>query len=195
MICSYFILVELSYETIREDIYSFHGKIRLLGSFSLNKGCDSRVVEESDASFPHTQKKESDSSFPHTHKKDSDSSFPHTQKKESDSSFPHTQKNESDSSLPHTHKKESSSKTKQQDAEFPLGIQQFLWRGTTLKNTDWITGIVVYTGKYCRILRTANLRRLKYSQLLQMYNKHAIVLACTQVGFLYCSTSQQQEMR
>lgn len=68
--------------------------------------------------------------------------------------------------------------------DFPVSINQFLWRGTTLSNTEWIVGLVVYTGRHTRIFRNTKSRRLKYSQLLKTYNKHALVLAGTQ--FLLC---------
>lgn len=63
-----------------------------------------------------------------------------------------------------------------------LDINQFLWRGATLQNTDWIYGVVVYAGHQTRIFKNSRSRVLKYSRLLKTYNKHAIFLACTQVS-------------
>lgn len=65
--------------------------------------------------------------------------------------------------------------------DFPININQFLWRGASLQNTDWIYGLVVYTGHNTRIFKNSKSRVLKYSKLLKTYNKHAIFLACTQV--------------
>lgn len=66
--------------------------------------------------------------------------------------------------------------------DFPVNINQFLWRGASLSNTEWVIGIVVYTGHNTRIFKNTKCRVLKYSKLLKTYNKHAIVLACTQVS-------------
>lgn len=42
-----------------------------------------------------------------------------------------------------------------------LGIKEFLLRGAQLKNTRWIVGIVVYTGKDSKLLQNAKAAPLK----------------------------------
>lgn len=36
------------------------------------------------------------------------------------------------------------------------GVDQFLYRGTRLKNTKWIYGLVAYTGRNTRIIMNSN---------------------------------------
>ncbi|CBZ55853.1 putative P-type ATPase [Neospora caninum Liverpool] len=67
---------------------------------------------------------------------------------------------------------------------FSVDISQFLWRGSTVRNTAWAYGVVLYTGQHTRIMKNTRTRELKYSRLQVYYNQHALLLAIAQ--FLLC---------
>eukprot|EP01054_Gregarina_sp_Poly1_P002111 Gregarina_sp_Poly_1__2110@NODE_155_length_12405_cov_134_674339_g137_i0_p4_GENE_NODE_155_length_12405_cov_134_674339_g137_i0NODE_155_length_12405_cov_134_674339_g137_i0_p4_ORF_typecomplete_len403_score51_23E1E2_ATPase/PF00122_20/9_1e21PhoLip_ATPase_N/PF16209_5/1_6e16_NODE_155_length_12405_cov_134_674339_g137_i076168824 len=62
-----------------------------------------------------------------------------------------------------------------------LNVSQFMWRGATLINTQWIAGIAVYTGHETRIFRNTRARATKYSGLMKSYNYNAVSLLVMQV--------------
>ena len=39
--------------------------------------------------------------------------------------------------------------------EFPLDAKNLLLKGAKLRNTDWIIGIVIYTGHNCKLMKNA----------------------------------------
>jgi len=46
-----------------------------------------------------------------------------------------------------------------------LSYDQFLLRGSVLRNTNWVIGIVVYTGHDTKIIKNSKLTRQKYSEV------------------------------
>ena len=48
---------------------------------------------------------------------------------------------------------------------FPITIKEFLLKGSILKNTNWIVGIVIYTGMNNKIILNSKKPRLKISQI------------------------------
>eukprot|EP00923_Selenidium_pygospionis_P054002 GHVN01094025.1.p1 GENE.GHVN01094025.1~~GHVN01094025.1.p1 ORF type:complete len:2168 (-),score=405.55 GHVN01094025.1:378-6881(-) len=66
------------------------------------------------------------------------------------------------------------------EGEFSLSIEQFVWRGAHVVNTQFIYGLVVYTGHNTRIFQNSKSRALKASGLHASYNSHAIMLAICQ---------------
>jgi phospholipid-transporting ATPase len=55
-------------------------------------------------------------------------------------------------------------------SDYMLGTEQFLLRGSSLKNTDWVLGIVVYTGHQTKIMLNSSKSKNKRSFLeSQMY--------------------------
>ena len=57
-----------------------------------------------------------------------------------------------------------------------LDYEKFLLRGCTLKNTDWIIGMVVYTGHDTKILKNTNKTEMKKSYLEHLINTLIIVI-------------------
>jgi len=59
--------------------------------------------------------------------------------------------------------------------------KNFLYKGTTLKDTDWAIGIVVYTGRETKIILNINKASGKSSHLEMLINKLMILIFCIQV--------------
>lgn len=61
-----------------------------------------------------------------------------------------------------------------------INIKNLLLRGCTLKNTDWVIGLVVYTGNECKIVMNGENRISKISSVQKKINK----IVFTVIGFL-----------
>ena len=55
--------------------------------------------------------------------------------------------------------------------EFPLDAKNLLLKGARLKNTDWILGIIIYTGHNCKLMKNAKEPLLKMSSVEKLLNK------------------------
>ena len=55
--------------------------------------------------------------------------------------------------------------------EFPLDAKNLLLKGARLKNTDWILGIVIYTGHNCKLMKNAKEPLIKMSTVEKLLNK------------------------
>jgi len=47
----------------------------------------------------------------------------------------------------------------------PIAHEQFLLRGSSLKNTDWVIGVVVYSGHETKIMLNSSSAKAKSSKL------------------------------
>jgi phospholipid-transporting ATPase len=56
-----------------------------------------------------------------------------------------------------------------------------LLRGTSLKNTDWIYGLVVYTGHETKIMKNSSKTRTKFSRIEVQTNKEIILVFLFQI--------------
>ncbi|CAD8112753.1 unnamed protein product [Paramecium primaurelia] len=56
------------------------------------------------------------------------------------------------------------------EKKFQLTAKQLLLRGAFLRNTDWIIGLVVYTGQDTKIMRNADASRVKSSEIERIMN-------------------------
>lgn len=63
----------------------------------------------------------------------------------------------------------------------PVSNEQFLLRGSSLKNTDWIVGIVVYTGHQTKIMLNSANSRKKTSKLEGQMNSQIIYIFLMQL--------------
>lgn len=63
----------------------------------------------------------------------------------------------------------------------PLEYKQFLLRGSSLKNTEWVVGLVIYTGHETKIMMNSPKARHKYSKLDIQMNKEIIYVFILQV--------------
>ena len=61
---------------------------------------------------------------------------------------------------------------------FPITIKEFLLKGSVLKNTNWIIGIVIYTGMNNKIILNSKKPRMKISQIEIRMNNCLIGIFC-----------------
>ena len=65
--------------------------------------------------------------------------------------------------------------------EFGLDAKNLLLKGARLKNTDWIIGIVIYTGHNCKIMKNAKDSIVKMSSVEKLLNKLLILILIVQI--------------
>ncbi|XP_069057876.1 phospholipid-transporting ATPase IA isoform X2 [Pleurodeles waltl] len=70
----------------------------------------------------------------------------------------------------------------------PLGADQILLRGAQLRNTQWVHGIVVYTGHDTKLMQNSTRPPLKLSNVERITNIQILFLFCTLLAIsLICS--------
>ncbi|NXH16048.1 AT8A1 ATPase, partial [Bucco capensis] len=70
----------------------------------------------------------------------------------------------------------------------PLGSDQILLRGAQLRNTQWVHGIVVYTGHDTKLMQNSTSPPLKMSNVERITNIQILILFCILIGMsLICS--------
>ncbi|CAJ1392125.1 unnamed protein product [Effrenium voratum] len=62
----------------------------------------------------------------------------------------------------------------------PLEAKNLLLRGTVLKNTSWIIGLVVYTGQDSRMVRNSRAPKAKYANIEKVINRSMLVVVGAQ---------------
>ena len=65
--------------------------------------------------------------------------------------------------------------------EFPLDAKNLLLKGAKLRNTDWIIGIVIYTGHNCKLMKNAKEPILKMSSVESLLNKLLVGILILQI--------------
>jgi len=73
------------------------------------------------------------------------------------------------------YKFEGTCKVAQCEEEIPLGADNVLLRGSRLRNTEWIIGVVVYQGHDSKIMMNSAKAKYKFSKLEKSMNKTIIV--------------------
>jgi magnesium-transporting ATPase (P-type) len=72
-------------------------------------------------------------------------------------------------------------------SEFPLDGKNLLLKGAKLRNTQWIVGIIIYTGHNCKIMKNARDPTLKMSSVEKLLNKLLIFIFICQIFFALIS--------
>ncbi|KAI5952714.1 DRS2 [Candida jiufengensis] len=62
--------------------------------------------------------------------------------------------------------------------DIPLSPEQLLLRGATLRNTQWINGIVIFTGHETKLMRNATATPIKRTDVERIINLQIIALFC-----------------
>ena len=70
---------------------------------------------------------------------------------------------------------------KKNECKYHLSKSQLLFKGTSLKDTDWAIGVVIYTGAESKIILNINKSRGKTSHLEMTINRLMILIFCIQV--------------
>ncbi|XP_064404646.1 probable phospholipid-transporting ATPase IA isoform X2 [Halichondria panicea] len=70
----------------------------------------------------------------------------------------------------------------------PIQADQVLLRGSQLRNTDWVAGLVIYTGHESKLLQNATSAPLKRSRMDQVTNRQVIFLVCILVSLSILSS-------
>ena len=71
--------------------------------------------------------------------------------------------------------------------DVPLDSKQLLLKGAKLKNTEWVIGIVVYSGLDCKIMKNAKEPVSKYSSVEKLMNKSLIFIFIFQAILCFIS--------
>ena len=76
----------------------------------------------------------------------------------------------------------------------PVGINNLLLRGTTLRNTEWVLGVVVFTGEETKIVMNSGITPSKRAQISKdlnwnvMYNFVILFIMCITAAFVEGTT-------
>ena len=65
--------------------------------------------------------------------------------------------------------------------EFPLDAKNLLLKGARLKNTEWVLGIIIYTGHNCKLMKNAKEPLIKMSSVEKLLNKLLVGIFLLQV--------------
>ena len=65
--------------------------------------------------------------------------------------------------------------------EFPLDAKNLLLKGAKLRNTEWIIGIVIYTGHNCKLMKNAKDPIIKMSSVESLLNKLLVCILVVQM--------------
>lgn len=63
----------------------------------------------------------------------------------------------------------------------PLGIENLLLRGSSLRNTEWIYGLIVYAGHDSKVMKNSSNAKFKMSKIEKTTNKQIILVFIVQV--------------
>jgi magnesium-transporting ATPase (P-type) len=80
--------------------------------------------------------------------------------------------------------------------KIPLTVENLLLRGSSLRNTDFVYGVAVFTGHDSKVMRNNEKAKYKFSTLEKLTNQSIFVILGTQVilsiiGSLFGSTWTQ----
>lgn len=80
-------------------------------------------------------------------------------------------------------KNKSNSDVNINNSSFPLDSKQLLLKGAILKNTEWVIGIVVYTGHQTKLMLNSKKAGIKYSTVEKTMSKYLIAVLILQSVF------------
>jgi phospholipid-translocating ATPase len=75
------------------------------------------------------------------------------------------------------------------DIVAPLSVDQILLRGSSLRNTDYIYGIVVYTGHETKVMKNQVQSKAKFSKLERSLNLYMIFIVLMQIIISLCAAT------
>jgi len=84
--------------------------------------------------------------------------------------------------------RKNSNKNKSKSQSQSIDINNILLRGSSLRNTDYIYGIVIYTGHNSKIMKNSLKSRSKASSVSKIVNKHLIFIIIIQFVISFVMT-------
>src|SRR5580700_10810745 len=75
-----------------------------------------------------------------------------------------------------------------ENKKISLSYENFLLRGSSLRNTDWIFGLVTFPGHDTRIMRNSTSARAKLSKVERKTNLQIILIFFLQLGLCLIAT-------
>ena len=72
-------------------------------------------------------------------------------------------------------------KLNNEECSFPLEAKNLLLKGAKLRNTNWIIGIIIYTGHNCKLLKNSKEPLGKFSSIEKLMNKLLIAILLFQI--------------
>jgi len=63
----------------------------------------------------------------------------------------------------------------------PLDADNVCLRGSTLRNTEWVYGIAVYTGHQTKVMMNSAKSKPKFSKIEKATNKYIVFTICVQI--------------
>jgi magnesium-transporting ATPase (P-type) len=66
-------------------------------------------------------------------------------------------------------------KISENDHMVPLDVENMLMRGSSLRNTEWVYGAVIYTGHDTKVMMNSSKSQPKFSKIERATNKYIIV--------------------
>jgi magnesium-transporting ATPase (P-type) len=74
------------------------------------------------------------------------------------------------------------------DIVAPLSVDQILLRGSVLKNTEYVYGLVVFTGHETKIMKNMVRSKSKFSKLERSLNMYMIVIVLAKLSLAFLSS-------
>mmetsp|Transcript_43447 Transcript_43447/g.51124 ORF Transcript_43447/g.51124 Transcript_43447/m.51124 type:complete len:346 (+) Transcript_43447:168-1205(+) len=65
--------------------------------------------------------------------------------------------------------------------QYRLDVKQLLLKGSALKNTEWVLGVVIYTGKDTKLMMNSQKSRVKRSHVEKALNTIIFLILCAQI--------------
>ena len=62
--------------------------------------------------------------------------------------------------------------------EISLGAENVLLRGAVIRNTEWVLGLAMYTGRDTKLVQNSSETPSKFSQMEQLMNKTVLFILC-----------------
>ena len=81
--------------------------------------------------------------------------------------------------------------TQQDGAVIPMNPEQILLRGCSLRNTEWVIGVTVFTGHETKVMKNSTNAVAKRSKIEIATNNYIILIICIQVCVCLCAATYQ----
>ena len=81
--------------------------------------------------------------------------------------------------------------TQQDGAVIPMGPDQILLRGCSLRNTEWVIGVTIFTGHETKVMKNSTNARPKRSKIEIATNHYIVLIITLQICVCLCAATYQ----